>query len=135
MKMKNIVCLLSLMFMSQAMMGLGVQLNNVSSDVAQAELVFSGNPRGWVGLPAYYKTGLHHVRNLYVKYSDGKVYGYSLEAQKLRGTGDITITINGSLRTPGRSIYIQGYRDMVRKEGTAIAQAVNGGHITNWSGN
>ena len=134
MKIKNIFIVLPLICMSQVMLGLGVQLNNISSDVAQIELVFSGNPRGWMELPARYKSGLHLIRNLYVKYSDGKVYGYGLEPYKLRGTGDITITINGSLRTQGRAIYIQGYRDMVRKGGTAIAEAVNGGHITNWSG-
>ncbi len=141
MKNKSIIVFAYLILVSNMSCALGVKIENISNDPAAIELVFTGNPRGWtllsaeegfVSLPLEYKTALHHLRYLYIRYSDGKVYGYDLGKYELRGTGKMEIRVNGSLRVPGRAILLTGYRDIVRKAATSFEIAVNGGVIENW---
>lgn len=114
---------------------MGVKIEDVSPDWgAMIELVFSGNPRGLTILPIYYKSGIHHIKGLYVGYSDDKAFFYDLERYGLRGGGDITIFIDGKLRVPGRAIYIKGYTNPLNKEGSRVEFAVKGGEINNFTG-
>lgn len=135
MKMKNVVLVLLFTVVSRSVMALGVKINDVSNNPATfIELVFTGNARGLVSLPAEYKSGIHHIKGLYVGYSDDKAFFYNLEQYGLRGAGDITISIDGNLRLPGRAISIKGYTNPLNKEGSRVEGAVKGGSLTNFKG-
>ena len=110
---KNMIFVL-LALSSQLIIAIGVDVINMTGSAVEIDPMWSGNPRGYWRLnpngdSKNYKTGVHQLRGLLVKYINAPgapVYHYNFENLSLRGGGDITVNISR-----GRySVIIGGYK-------------------------
>lgn len=97
MKMKNVFYALLLMTISQSVFATMFTVINKTSDSIGVDPVWSGNKRGFLYLKSgeskSFDSGLHQLKRVYVRYSNGNCLYYELENQNI-GRVRLGVTIN-----------------------------------------
>jgi|GEM_PF-3666077 len=128
---KNMIFVL-LALSSQLVVAIGVDVINMTSSVVEIDPMWSGNPRGYWRLnpngdSKKYKTGVHQLRGLLVRYVNepgAPVYLYNFEQLSLRGGGDVMVIVSHGHRT----VSITGHRHPGE---VGLVEATVGGKLRN----